>query len=339
MFVPPLLKMGGKEPMMMAALFFALAIGLWGLFEGIKPFKNHWILLFMLFMLFSAWQAPRPMIPVWRSDLAKFWVWKAMLLHFVFLLMFLSIRSSDFSEKEKNHILKVMVWVGLIVSLHCIGHALGLHQWMRQVANRGRESIRQADVGSFIGHPTMISPFIAMIIPFALKLKKYVFAGIMAIGVAVTCSMVAIGAMVMSLLFLLSKINKKCAISAAIILVVLTSTVIILAVNNDKVAYFISDSGRFELWAKIYNNFKAPYITQRSYSYTGFGPGGFTHIYPHKFNRYLKEAHNEYLETMFNTGVIGLALLVTGIIVFLRRNRRSCHYLYSSLICVLLSAG
>ena len=304
-------------------------------------------------MPISAWLAPQPIVMALGQDISKFWIWRGMFLPLCFLLMFRAVASTDFGENGKKEILNLMAWIGFIIALHCIGHSLGLYQWMRATNVTDRHLIPQAGVGSFIGHPTLISPYVAMLIPIALKVKKYIFAGVMVVGVIITHSALAIGAMVVSLVYLLSR-NKKCLKPVILLSALIISASMFCYITSPKAKSFMSSSGRMGMWTEIYQNFKKPYTTDKSYSYTGFGPGGFKYIYPHSFVKireyagddakpdkigHIREAHNEYIESGWNMGLIGMALFVIGIIYFLWSMRKSCKYLYASLACILLCAG
>lgn len=326
-----------REPKMFLALVFALVLGLLVLYKEKVSLKNPFLLGFMAFLALSYKFIPKITINNLPSN---FWFWKCIVFIGVFFLMFVGIASIKFSKEDIRKILTVMVWVGFVMSLYALCQFFGLHQFFIGATERGDFlHIPSAMVGGTLGNPTILSPFIAMIIPLAIYLRKYLVAVVMILAVLATQSSLAIAAMVVSLLFLLyTKQGRK---YPAILLLIIFCCLCFFALKSGK----ISGSGRFLEWPKIIQNVISP-VDGKEYSYTGYGMGSFPYIYAVRTGSIWAKAHNEYLELFSNTGIVGLSLFLLAIGYmfyinlgdFFARNRLIISLL-SSFICIALCAG
>jgi hypothetical protein len=132
--------------------------------------------------------------------------------------------------------------------------------------------------------------------------------------------------------------------------IILSSVVSIGYFKSAKIKSFVGDSGRFKVWSVIIKDVKNPMNANGQAikrSLTGFGLGSFRYLF-HNQHKDLTpgepffEAHNEYLEVLYNTGIIGLGLFLMGIFFIIRQSfpldRLNAHLL-ASFICVAVSAG
>ena len=347
--VLPVFNIYGRSARMGISIFMALALCLWGFYSGkIKAIKNRWLLFFLLFLLVSTWQAPKVQAVMGDMSIQNPWAWKTMFIYLVFFGMFAFISSNPFSKKDKDFILKIMVWCGFIVSLHCLAGFFGHTQWLRVIDSRVKVYLTQPHMGSVLQHPTLVSIFIAMLVPLALYLKKWLMATVMVITVCLTFSHAAIGSMVVSLLCLLGMRNKKWFISVIIILVLSSSFLIIGYNTHPKIKKFANSNGRYEIWKNIVEDLKKPFPKEdeRAYSFTGFGPGSFRYLYhiQHKASRddvRTFEAHNAYMQILSEKGKIGLIFFLLALFSYFKSVRitQENKYLLSSLICILVGAG
>jgi len=342
-----------RIPKMGLALGIALAIGLIAIFQGkLKSFKNKPLLILIFFLLISVYFSPKPDITLLGLNVSNFWVWKPMFYISVFFLMLVTVSSLELSKEDIKLILNVMVWVGFIMALYCIVQSLNIEQFFT-LNTKVAATIHTPKniIGGTLGHPTIVSPFIAMIIPIALYLKKRIKALIMFIAVCLTCSQVAIGAMMVSLVFYLSTKGRKSLISGCIIF---TLALTILGggyFKSPQIKAFVDDSGRFGTWKKIVTDIKSPINKEGNrYSFTGFGSGSFGYIFPLKHDSIMHQAHNDYLEIAYNTGIIGLGLFLWAIFYIFKINfsfkriwrGEADKYrmaLLSSFSCILICAG
>ncbi len=348
----PLIKMAGRPPQLMLAMAIALALGFWGLFKGgMKPLNNRWIFLWFFAGLFSAWQCPKPifeqLVKQFGLDVGAFWIWEALFIPLCFLLMICAMSLI----RDRKFFLKIMVWMGFLFAVHSIFQSFGLHQWINLSLHKDTLNTPQALVTSFFDHPTLLAPFIAMLVPITLYFKMWYKAGIMAVAVVLTYSALGIGAMIVSLFLLFFILGKKQAI-VGLALVVLLSGALWGGYNYSKAFRGqFSFSGRVIHWKQMWKDLAEPYILVKekdgkvieklAYPYTGFGPGSFRYMYHLRYNNKMYQAHNEYAEIGYNHGLIGLSIFLIAFLVFLGNIKitKENKYLFSSFACISLCAG
>ena len=56
-----------------------------------------------------------------------------------------------------------------------------------------------------------------------------------------------------------------------------------------------------------------------SQGFTGFGAGAFSVFFPILHKSAWGQAHNEFMEFMFNNGILGLGMLLAAIVVFFKQ--------------------
>ena len=331
--------MNTRDPKMIAAIAIAMALGLLGIFNGTKPFKNKWVLAFVGFLLVNIFLCPKPAI------VGAFWAWESLSKILIFLLMFLSVSSMNLDLKNKKNIINIMVWVGIAMSAYCILQSFGIDQFFADAATQARLHTPSYKICGTLGHPTLVSAFIAMIIPLSFYLKKYWASALMLVAVIITKSDIAAGALVLSLIFYIGLRNKKTAIITAILTTILASALTFAYVTTPFKAY-IKDSGRFAMWADVFKSTNKPAINglKQKYPITGIGIGSFGKIYHTKDkNNTWYQAHNEYLETYYNTGVIGFILFMLGWMTFFKRrnifSNQYNKYLLTSFFCISVCAA
>lgn len=334
---------------MLTALLFALALGLWGIYKGkVKKSQNHWISILALFCLVSAFYAPQPLIVLFDIGVSNFWIWQPLFSILVFYLMFTVISSNDFEQKDLKLFFEIMVWCGFLMGAYAILQYFGVDQFFRNNNNPDNTYNPQWPISGFFGQPTILSPFIAMLIPIALLMRRYGKAIVMIIAVLFTKSTVAITAMCLMLLFIASCNNKKIigfAVTGVIIIGVLFSMA--YCTNNKLRQGILNDNGRFVKWKQIVSDISNPAkeINNRTYGITGFGLGTFKFLYHIKHNNCFFQAHNEYLEILYNLGIVGLALFLMSIFRMVKINlkplglNRYRKYLLASFLCIAVCAG
>ena len=336
-------RFNGREPRLMLAMFIALALSLWG-FYVLKRIRvnNKWILLYLAFLFVSAWQAPQMIVTQFGINVGNFWIWKAIFLQLSFFGMWAMVSNTPFNEAEIGVFLNIMVWCGLLMALHCIGQSMGLNQWFHLDKDIQSIETTQGYIVGFLGHPTKVAPYIAMLIPLSIYLKRYWATLAMIIAVCLTLSQVAIGSMVVSLFVLIALVVRRLR---AIVCTLLLACVIILSIGYVKYPAtfkkYLDDQGRFGQWAMVIKDLKEPFITNKPYAWTGYGPGSFENTFRFKHKNRTLWLHNEYLENVRETGIIGFSLLIMAVlfliknIVWTERNK----YIFASFTCIAICAG
>jgi O-antigen ligase len=345
-----------RDPKMGMILLFSMAIGLVSFYYGkLKPFRNIWALLFVGYLLLNFYFSPKP-IDLINAAVPNLWSWKPILKMMIFLLMWITVASLDFSLKDKRQLFTCMIWVGAIMSIYVLLQFKSIDQFCQVYRRFGGENHgASVGTGGALGNRTIVSPFIAMIIPMALYMRSWWKAALMAAAVLATRSQMAIGAMVVSLAFLYSTMYKKAfyGLAAAAVIVLL---ILIIGFNtNATIHNFIDDGTRFAAWSQMIEDWRSPLIQGKdnSYALTGYGIGSFRYVWPNRhpgeIGANFLQAHNDYIQVLYECGIVGLLLMLAAIVQIFRdqwpfhklwRDEKKKHriYLLASFFCISLAA-
>jgi len=321
------------------AVAFLLFLGMFSLYKGeIKRFPNYLAFIFVGFVWLGIMIAPSPGLNLQGVSLGIFWSWKPFSYMLVYLLGIVAIAGHDFSEKEFALILKTLFYVGLGMAIY-VGF-----QYVRidQIFKLNGQFHEQARLGGFLGHVTFASALIAMLIPIGFYLKQRALSVFMIIIVLLMQSQVAIGGMIVSLLFLLAVKGRRQALIAILLLVACLGVGLKI---HQAVPGYISDSNRFTNWKVIAQDINKPIKKdfEATFPLTGLGLGSFKYTYHIRHHNNFWQAHNEYLEILYSNGIIGAILMIMMIAhVFIYNFKRKCYKtmaLMSSFLCICVCAG
>lgn len=215
------------------AMLFAVAIGLSVFYYGrIIRLRNKWLLFFMMYLPFSYIASPKPEIKLFGMNVGAFWSWQPLCLMFVFFMMIMAIASYRFNYKDVHTILLTFCWCGFLSACYVVLQYFNIDQFFYQT--HGGLDGRMA---GFVGNPTLVSPFIAMVIPVALYFSDYLKVGVMGTAVVMTDSQMAIIAMVLSLIVYYSLKGKRWVALGVLVSIVIGASLFIC--NADLTACFI----------------------------------------------------------------------------------------------------
>ncbi len=348
---------GIREQKMGFAMFFSLGIALLAIYYGkLKPFRNYWALCFVGYLLLNYHFAPKP-VDLIEQNIPNLWSWKPILKIVIFLMLWVSISSLKFSNKDRNQILSCMVWVGTIMAMYVLSQWNRIDQFCSVFGSLGgNESVNFVGTGGTLGNRTLVSPFMAMLVPLAIYLRKWWKAGLMILAVLATRSQVAIGALLVSLTFLYcSRYRRVFYLLLAGVALVFTLSVIGYN-TNDRVHDLIDDGSRFKVWGMVVDDWQSPVVENqdRGYALTGQGIGSFRYAFSFKHRNDITgpmfhQAHNEYLQVLYECGLIGLLLMLAAILQVFRdiapfdkvwRDPEQKHriFLLSSFLVVVIAA-
>lgn len=340
----PLFGVDSRDQKFGLSLIFALLIFIWGMGQQLKPLKNRWILFFLAAMFYSGWLAPKEIIETGHKTIVQFWIWKTIGISFIFFMAYRVIAGAEITQDMRKWIVKTMVWCGFLLSIHCIGQHFGLLQWFT-VNNHILEirNLNQSQVVGMLNHPTLVGPFIAMLVPLAIYLRKWLFIPFMITAVLLTQSWVAGIAMGVSLSSLFFIMSKKRLILGVCAIILLIGIGITGYTTNPKIKAFVNSesSGRAGEWKQVIHDLHKPYH-KNYYVYTGMGPGSFKYMYPRRVKSTFVQAHNEYLEIFYTLGYVGLVLFLISLSVFfvnIDYESRINRYLFGSCLCAMIAAG
>jgi len=332
----PIFGFSGKPTLSAFGMGVATALCLWGYFtQEQRPLRNKWLLFFCGYLLISAWQAPYPNLIVLKRPILNFWIWKSMFYAFMFLGMYRTISSAKLTEKHKDLIFDIIIYTTMIMSVYVIGQRFGIMQWFTSLCG----SYGTFTAAGTLGSPSYVSPYLMLGIPFALYRKKSILIVPIILGIIATNSQMAIGSTIVMLMIILYFKYKKTIISLFVIGALTAG--IGLAVKGSVVGNVIDDSTRFTEWQNILVGVKTPYMSKRSYPYTGRGPGAFFWTYRMSSGSNFAQAHNEYLEVLYDTGIIGLFLFLMSLYYIFKNtilNKRN-KYLMSAFIGICVCSG
>ncbi len=297
--------------------------------KGLKPGKNVWVYLLVAYLPISMLFAPAPFIDLVGINVMGFWAWQPFAKIIIFALLFSVISSHEFTTKDIHRVLNVMVWCGFLTSLYELTQFFYSDQFFIQCAdgNWGR-------IAGFIGNPTLTAPFVAMLIPIALYLKKYPMAAIMFVGAVIPDSQMAWVALVAGLSVYYALKGPKWFIFSVLSWIFFFFFVIAFFhhgqhLNNKYLRSLFEDHERLMQWKQIFKDWTGPLAADKgvmnNFSLTGRGLGSFRYVYHIQHanigapNRFF-QAHNDYLECGYAIGFIGVGLFIGAICHMIKRN-------------------
>jgi len=386
-----------REIQMLVAFAAALFLGTAALYKGqFKPFRNPWFLALLAYIPISVAFSPAPDVTLVGINVSNFWAWKPLAYIAVFSVYLVSLSSANFQYCDRRMIMKVMVWCASFMALYVILQ----HFWIDQFFALSVSDPKGRTAG-FIGNPTLVAPFIAMMLPMAFYLRMWKEAIVILAGALIPDSQIASGALLVSMVFYFGMRSRSRFITFASLMTILGIGLAVGCFTSPQVRKFVGDNERFIQWRHIANDIRNPLDRNipNSYPLTGRGLGSFKYVYhidhPNIYvnlkkvnpfhailRRYPKsrslnpkewtpdflkssgvpngainlwkiyknhpntfhQAHNEYLEGAYNSGMIGLFLWIGAIVWIFKR---SCFFgdmterrpLLASFLCVSIAAG
>jgi len=319
-----------------------LVLGCTALYQGrIKRIDNIWIYLLVAYLFFHIFRAP--VIPMFmqlyfKYRIGGFWMWKPMMYAFIAFMGFLGIASAQFKSHDTIH--KCIRAIGCIVSVYAVLQLFGLDQlYISNVANPYQIYTPSSNIGATFGHPTLMSSFLVLCFPFAFCNKKYFQSALIIIAILISQSSVAIGSLVVVLCIIGLRVKKirwylvGCLISAAIMVGIFH--------NHKMVIDFGTTNGRIACWTQIIKDVRSPVFKEKpgKAAIFGRGIGSYQYLFTTEHKSPFDKAHNEYLEVLYNCGIVGLFLMAMALLKILSQMwKGGGPYLYA-FIGICLCAG
>ena len=356
-------------------IWISLAIGVFAFYSGeIRKCTNIWILFFLLFIPLNIHMAPQYHFNINGVDSPNYWVWKPFVMYLSYFIMFMYVQSLNITKDIINDIFSTMVWCGFIMSVYVIVQNLGWEQFFDiRLGDSFRSVTKPATVGT-LGNSTLISPFIAMIIPIALYLKRitctipyhnrpiftissWIVVPTLIYAVIASQSNMAIGAMVVSLIFYSCLRWKMRAVFAIYLALMLSFSVLngMRHLNPQKFnaikTQLTTTSGRVKVWKDIIRISKEEKLgssVKTRHPFTGTGIGSYQVLIQKLTETIFGQAHNDYLQILVTMGMGGLVLFLMSILYMLRSamyafidefNKPEIIALFCSFLCISLAAG
>lgn len=244
------------------------------------------------------------------------------------------------SREDAEKSLPVVIWVGVGLAMYGLLQFMGFESVFVGAVNNPNGLLAPSyNVCATMGNPTFLAPFLAMLIPLALKGKKYWQAILLGVVVLMTQSAIGIGAMVVSLFSIWFLGSRK----KTIVLIGIGVLVILGAYLNP--SFVMSrESGRFKRWNTMLQvHHKGLLISNgeqqvyKKYNLFGFGPGSFEKMFPKKMtNINFMKAHNEYLQIYWEFGILTMLLFIW--FLFLQLWNGKDKFVKASILCICLNA-
>ena len=341
--------MNTRLPKFYLALTLSFIISLLIIYSQKIEFRKPWTIGFIGFMAVNVWLCTKVNVVFSGEMITGIWLWPALVSFMVFALFLISLCNMKFNTTQLRYIYRSIVVIGVVMSGYCILQYFRLDQFVSLDLDNKTSLIKNmARVSGTMGHPTVVAPFIAMLIPIVwAKSKKWLVIP-MIIAVLITHSQMAIGAMIVGIIIYFTLRKEKWLKTAVIGFVLLSIIGGVSIANSEKIRDYMigSASGRVAMWQGISKDLMKPMdkdiATPRIY--TGKGIGSFRFVF-HSRNKgfeNVKIAHNEYLEIIYDLGIVGLFLFIMSlwemIVPAFGKCRKTSRALFTSIVIVAISA-
>jgi hypothetical protein len=316
----PFVLMAGYDtryPKEYFCLGVSCAIAFLAIYNGLlKPFKNRFAFIFILGVILSTAFVPPSGMGVGmardgaiamlnRTDVDNLWNFKPIVHMLIYLMLIVSIASTQI--KDIKPYLKIIAWTATITAAMIILQSLGFNELMTKRSPTIIGLTRSPDLTAFLGQYTLASSFMALCFLSTIYLRKYWMSALIMLATFLTTSRLSMFAIIAGVMFIpFIQTGKKH------LFYLILSFIVIATVGMFFTGF--QDNGRFDIWKTIIQDLRSPLdASGLKYSFTGFGAGSFRFAYPIIHGGLAYEAHNEYLELLFNNGFMGLFLFLGAI--------------------------
>lgn len=315
------------------AKFFLASVFALAIFCTHTP-KNLWIKILVGYLLIHHFLVPPLDFNSPSSNMiARLWQYKPLAVVFIYYLLFTTIQKMEWTLPRREMILKTMAWVGLISAGYVIVQFLGLDSQLDLAGVYKYQAPRLMSdrLSGFQTHPNYAGIFVACCLPAAIYSKAWIKTIVMTLAVCLTTSAFAIGAMTMGIVFYLSQTKARRYFPQFFLPALLIACASILFLHLS-----VSDSGRFHVWSLMFQDFKERPIF-------GYGFGSFPFLFQVRHAIGFTQAHNEFFQLVYETGLIGGLLCLKAVQDFMKNTFQLIaheNYLafYTSLLILLIGS-
>lgn len=336
-----------REPKMAWAVVFALLISCFALYKGkLKEFKNKYAIALVPYIFIAFYCSPKPDLKMFGVPSGRFWSWEPLFYSVVFLSFLITVSSLNFTKRRIDILFELMITCGCITAGMVALESFNITQFFEW---------RYGTYGNLcgmLGNPTLVGPFLGMIIPLALFRKNYPAAILMLYASIRTCSNVAFIGIFISLAFYLATKSKRFFIIVTTLFVLSSSVFLISYSRSSEMRQMFPDNERFLTWKLAMQDLSSPPMqnSKKKYMVTGLGIGSFKYLYHAKHNNGFMYAHNEYVNCAYEIGFIGIILFLLALLktfwlnfsikrIFNGTESRYKRALMTSLVCACVCAG
>lgn len=297
--------MDSRQPKEFFALLVAATISVFYLKNIAHNQSTKWFCAFLFWCLFVSFFAPKWLgLNLYEGgNVDGIWNYKPIIYMGIFFALTIAISSSNSLLCNFDNISVVVYYCGIIMAGYVIAQWLGIDPFMKDSLVHSNSATPSYKLTGTMGHPTIVSVFIAMTIPFGIYLKRWYGVIGMIIAVLLTKSMMAYLALACGLIFYSTNKNILLMLSVFIVLFLIGLWLSISGI--------VTLSGRYDIWLTA---FKDMLSNQKTFI-TGFGIGSWQYIYPmmHNTKDNWLTAHNEYFELFWGTGILSIIFLFNSV--------------------------
>lgn len=282
-----------------------------------KELKNTWLGLILIYTILSfSWYFFRPILYP-NMNRVYFNVWNYLPTMNIILALFLIqalVENTDNLGRWLK-VAKIFCWLAFLFSVYAILQFFKLDQ----LFNKNYTWIGVQRMVTFLGNNMLTGNFLAMLSPFCLifrDLRYKIFYLVILTAIVLTTSVISVLAFCAGLIIYLIFTKR---VKLAVLLIICLALGVILLKGfkmSDTYGYtIIKDNGRIDLWSKAL-------IKCRDTLFTGFGQGSFAMQRFPGFELpggFWLSAHNEFVQIIFEGGIILFALVLGYLCDLFRR--------------------
>lgn len=292
--------------------FFALLIFLNQIWkDGLKGTRNVWFLLLLGYLFIHPNFMPIFKISIQDAKVGAFWIYQPMYFIVIFALFYLAVSSISRLRVSIECFFTAIEWVAFVTALYMILQHFGIDQFFKPLVSEQIKNTPSAQMIGAFNHPILASTFLSMCVPVLLHKGNWIRIITVVSVIVLSKSMMGIASLAMCVILYYGVRN----LSFLIQLIVALSALTIPYWDLIRKLIVHESSGRLGIWSFIFQDFIHPihHGITKTYALTGNGIGSFRYISQAIHNSPWKEAHNDYLEFLYNCGFIGLFLLLMAL--------------------------
>lgn len=337
LFLAPLV--GPSNQMAFSIIFSCILVASLHSTHHFTPVKNKWLTALICFLPISIIQAPHIQIQIGKAFLGGVWMWQSLAWCLGYYGMFLAISNICFKRDKFKYRIALAIAIPAVLSA---GYAylqyfnLDQFQFVRPFEQIGTPEM--ARITAWIGNPTYLAVYLSACLPFVFRYLGIGWAIFCLIPILFCKSDTALFGMILavSIWFAMRRPRNDKLI---IFLILALCVIVCCFMCKDKF------SGRLTTWHNTIQDYLDPPVVPsegvgKTYPITGRGIGSFAVFYPVKHKNtpdapVWDSAHNEYLETLYSLGIIGLILLFGSLWTLIYENRKAVFDKFFG--CIILS--
>lgn len=230
----------------------------------------------------------------------------------VYFLFGMTVASVSFTRKEIQSIISLFVWMAFLSAIYGCLQYMGWDQWAILSSAKNTLATSGKEITATISHPNQLGIFLAACVPFLLYRKTFLKLAVVLLCIAATESLMAYGGTVVAIGAYLFLKNPKSRILILGVSVFSVLGALVWVIDHPNAL-----SGRGQVWGDSLA------LLADGRLITGFGFDAFRIIIPGFVGHDMIRMHNDPLQFLFGTGLIGISLLIMSIIWLIKDQIRN----------------